>query len=106
MEDQRVMAILAHVLGLFTSFMGPLVMYLVADNSKPFMKDHAREALNFQITVLLANFISGVLTIIVIGFLGLIAVYFINLIFCILAAVAASNNQEYRYPMNIRFINA
>ncbi len=104
MDDQRVMAILTHILGLFTSFVGPLVIFLIADETKPFAKEHAKESLNFQITVILGGIISAILTIVLIGILGFIAVYVANLVFCIMAAVAASNNQEYRYPVNIRFI--
>lgn len=104
MDDQRVLAILTHILGLLTSFMGPLVMFLICDQSKPFAREHAKESLNFQLTVMLAYFVSGILTIILIGILGLIAVYIANMVFSIMAAVAASNNQDYRYPVNIRFI--
>lgn len=104
MENQRVMAILTHILGLFTSFVGPLVVFLIADDSQPFAKEHAKESLNFQITVALISIISWVLVFIVIGILGLIAIQILNLIFSIMAAVAASNNQEYRYPLNIRFV--
>ncbi|MGI6366118.1 MAG: DUF4870 domain-containing protein [Bacillota bacterium] len=104
MEDQRVLSILTHILGLFTGFIGPLVIFLIADETKPFAKAHAKESLNFQITVLLGLFVSFILTFILIGILGFIVISIVDLIFCIMAAVAASNNQEYRYPVSIRFI--
>jgi uncharacterized Tic20 family protein len=104
-DDQRILAILAHVLALFTTFIGPLVIYLITDESKPFAKAHAREALNFQITVILASIVSTILTVIVIGIFGLIAISIANLVFSVMAAVAASNNEDYRYPVNIRFIS-
>lgn len=105
MEEQRILAVLAHALGIFTSFIGALVILLLADETKPIAKEHAKEALNFQITVILANFISGILVIVGIGVLGLMAIYILNIVFCIMAAVAASNNQDYRYPVTIRFIS-
>lgn len=104
MEDQRTMSMLSHILGLFTGFVGPLILFLVAREDQPIAKAHAKEALNFQITMALAAIISGILTLIVIGFLGLIAVGIGNIVFSILAALAASRNEEYRYPVCIRFI--
>jgi len=105
MEDQRILSILTHILGLFTSFIGPLVIFLIADNNKPFAKEHAKESLNFQITVILSYIISWMLVFVVIGIFGLIAVLIANLVFSIMAAVAASDNQDYRYPVSIRFIS-
>jgi hypothetical protein len=104
MEDERTMSMLSHILGLFTSFVGPLIIFLVAREDQPIAKAHAKEALNFQITLALATIVSGILTIILIGFLGLIAVGIGNIIFSILAAMAASRNEDYRYPVCIRFV--
>jgi|SRR5690554_2464048 len=103
--DQRVLAILTHILGLVTSFVGPLAIFLIADETMPFAKSHARESLNFQITVIIASIISAILMIVVIGILGLIAVPILNLVFSIMASIAASENKDYRYPINIRFVN-
>ena len=104
-EGERVLAILAHILSLFAFFIGPLVIYLIADQSKPFARSHAREALNFQITVALAGFVSFILAFVGIGILLLFAIGIGFMVFTIMAAVAASNNEEYRYPINIRFIS-
>lgn len=104
-NEQRVLAILAHILGLLTGFLGPLVLYLVAKPEDLFAREHAKEALNFQITLVIGFIISGVLVVVLIGILGLIILGLMDLIFSIMGAVAASNEQEYRYPVNIRFIS-
>lgn len=104
MDEQRILAILTHVLGIFTGFIGPLVIFLIADETKPFAREHAKESLNFQITIALAAIVSAFLTLILIGILGFIAIGIMNLVFSIMAAVAASNNQGYRYPVSFRFI--
>lgn len=104
MEDQKTLSILAHVLGVFTGFIGALIIYLVAREDQTFAKAHAKEALNFQITVALAATISAILIIVVIGIFGLIAVGIGNIVFSIMAAMAASRDEEYRYPMTIRFV--
>jgi len=98
------MAILTHILGLLTGFLGPLVLYLVVKPEDVFAREHAKEALNFQITLVIGFIVSFVLVFILIGILGLIVLGLMDLIFSIMGAVAASNEQEFRYPVSIRFI--
>jgi uncharacterized Tic20 family protein len=104
--DQRTMALVAHILGIFTWFIGPLIIWMINkdDSSKGFVIDQAKEALNFQITITIAMLISFVLMIVIIG--GLLAplVGILNLVFCIIAAVKANNGEAYRYPFTLRLI--
>lgn len=104
-EDQRSTAMLAHLLGLLTGFLGPLVIYLVARDDQPFVKHHAAESLNFQLTLLIGYIISGCLMLVLIGYLMFIALWFVGLVFTILAAVASNKGEWYRYPMNIRMVS-
>lgn len=100
------MALAAHLLGIFTWFIGPLIIWLVNkdDSSKAFVNDQAKEALNFQITITIAMLICFVLMIVIIG--GLLAplVGILNLVFCIIAAVKANNGEAYRYPFALRLV--
>ena len=64
----------------------------------------AKEALNFQITVLLAGIVSCMLIFILVGFLLLWALGILNLIFVIIAAIQVSDGKPYRYPFNLRLI--
>jgi len=104
--DQRTMALVAHILGIFTWFIGPLIIWMINkdDSSKSFVTDQAKEALNFQITITIAMLINFVLMIVIIG--GLLAplVGILNLVFCIIAAVKANNGEAYRYPFTLRLI--
>jgi len=104
--DQRTMALAAHLLGIFTGFIGALIIWLINkdDASKAFVTDQAKEALNFQITVTIAMVISIILMIVIIG--GILApiVGVINLVFCIIAAVKSNNGEAYRYPFTLRLI--
>jgi len=104
--DQRTMALVAHILGIFTWFIGPLIIWVINkdDSTKSFVTDQAKEALNFQITITIAMLISFVLMIVIIG--GLLAplVGILNLVFCIIAAVKANNGEAYRYPFTLRLI--
>jgi len=98
------MAMLCHLLAIFTSFIGPLIIWLAKKDDDPFIDDQGKEALNFQITVLLAMIVSGLLCFVCIGFILLTLVWIANLVFCVIASVKASNGQAYRYPLTIRFI--
>ncbi|QGM02078.1 DUF4870 domain-containing protein [Stenotrophomonas maltophilia] len=104
--DQRTMALAAHLLGIFTGFIGALIIWLINkdDAGKAFVTDQAKEALNFQITITIAMLICIVLMIVIIG--GILApiVGILNLVFCIIAAVKANNGEAYRYPFALRLI--
>ena len=58
----------------------PLVIWLAKKDESPFIADHARESLNFQISMTLYFVISGALTYILVGFLfiGILAVHHIG----------------------------
>ncbi|WP_312238622.1 DUF4870 domain-containing protein [Stenotrophomonas sp.] len=104
--DQRTMALVAHILGIFTGFIGALIIWLINkdDTTKPFVIDQSKEALNFQITVAIAYIISSILVVVLIGTLMLFAVWVANLVLCIMAAVKANNGEAYRYPFTLRLI--
>jgi len=101
-SDDRLMAILSHVLALVPGIgiLGPLVIYLVK-NEPGFVKDNARESLNFQLTIILLYII---LFITVIGIFLWWVVALLNTILVIVAAIRASENQVYRYPLSFRLI--
>ncbi|HXA47628.1 MAG TPA: DUF4870 domain-containing protein [Burkholderiaceae bacterium] len=104
-QDDRNLSMIAHLLGMFTSFVGALVIWLIKKDESPFIEKEAKEALNFQITLLIGHMIAGVLSIVLIGFLLFPLIWLVNVIFSILAAVAASKGQAYRYPFAIRLIS-
>ena len=105
-QDQRTMSLLAHLLGIVTGPIGALIIWLVSKDNpeKSFVTDQAKEALNFQITLIIAYFISGILTMVLIGFLLMAAIGIANLVLCIMAAMKANNGEAYRYPFALRLI--
>ena len=102
-SDDRLMAILSHVLALVPGIgiLGPLVIYLVKKDESSFVRDNARESLNFQLTIILLYII---LFITVIGIFLWWVVALLNTILVIVAAIRASENQVYRYPLSFRLI--
>ena len=107
--DQRTWAIATHLsafLAAFValSFLGPLVMHLIFKDRGPFIRQHTTEALNFQLTMWIGLLISFPLMLLLIGFVTAGAIALTMLVCHILAAVAASEGREYRYPLTIRFV--
>lgn len=107
-DEERTWAVLAHVLPLLgPGFLVPLVVWLVFRGRGQFLEHHAREALNFQITALVAVVVSAVLTAVTFGLttpllVGVLAAW---TVLCILAAVAAGRWEWYRYPATLRFVS-
>ncbi len=104
-ENERLLAVLSHVITLFSSFIGPLVIYLVKKDESPFVRDHAKESLNFQITMAIAYCIGFLLMFLLIGIIILPLLGLLQLVLVIVAAIKASDNKLYRYPFTIRFIS-
>ena len=105
-SDDRTMAMLAHLLGILTAFIGPLVIWLINKDKpeKSWLTDQSKEALNFQITITIAFVICVVLSAILIGAFLMPIVWLVNLIFCILGGVASNKGESYRYPFALRLI--
>lgn len=104
-QDEKNLAVLSHVLGIFTGFLGPLIIFLMAKPDQPYAKHHAAESLNFQITLMLASIVTIALCFVLIGFVLLPVVVIGAFVLEILAAVAASRGEWYRYPVNIRMVS-
>ena len=98
--DARTWAIVAHAGGIVTSVVAALLVYLIFRDRNPYLTDQAREALNFQITVLIALVVTAILTPLTFGVAVVLTwlVEIANLVLCIMAAVAVSRGQVYRYP--------
>jgi len=104
-QDERNLALLSHLTGIFTSFVGPLIIWLMKKDSSPYISDQAKEALNFQITVAIGYLIAGAATFICIGPLIALALWIASLVLGIMATMAASRGELYRYPMTLRLVN-
>ena len=96
------------LLGVFLHFPGhllpPLIIWLIKRDDAPELDAHGKEAVNFQISMLIYNAVAAVFCLILIGFVFLAILWILNTVFVIIAAIQASDGKFYRYPMTIRFI--
>ncbi|MCF8070028.1 MAG: DUF4870 domain-containing protein [Desulfobacterales bacterium] len=104
-------AMLCHLLALttfigipFGNIIGPLIMWLVKKNDFPFVDEQGKESLNFQISMTIYGILSGILCLLLIGFVLLGILVILDIIFIIIASVKVSNGESYRYPMTLRLI--
>lgn len=102
-QDDKTMAMLAHLLGIF-GFIGPLIIWLIKKDQSPFVNDQGKEALNFHLVMLIGYVVGGVLSFFCIGFFIILAVWICSIVFSIIGGLKAKEGIAYRYPFNIRMI--
>ena len=110
--DIRTWNVLCHasaLLGFFFPWAGhilaPLIVWLVKRGDSPEIDAHGKESVNFQLTMLIYSVISGILCLVLIGFVLLAILHVLNVVFVIIASIRASEGKFYRYPFTIRFLN-
>ena len=106
-QDERMWSMLAHIGTILIGVLAPLITYLMYKDRSQFVKQQSAESLNFQITMLIAYVVSWIITGITFGLLFFLPllVWVANLIFVIMAGVAANKGENYRYPFSIRMVN-
>jgi uncharacterized protein len=102
-SDEKTWGIISHISIPFFWFIGPLIGYLMYKDRSPFLKQVTTEALNFSILYSIVQVAGWVLAWITFGLVNL-AAFIVALIFCIMATMAASRHEFYKYPINARFI--
>ena len=110
-SDVRTWAMLCHLsafVGLLVNgigyILGPLIVWLIKRQEHPFIDEQGKEAVNFQLTMLIVCVVSLILSCVLIGIPMLIALGILEIVAPIVAAINASNGQHFRYPLTIRFI--
>jgi uncharacterized Tic20 family protein len=98
-------ALAGFVIPAFGHILGPLIVWLIKRGDSSEIDRHGKEALNFQISMLIYNLVAGVLCLLLIGFALLAILHILNVVFVIIAALKTSEGQMYRYPLTIRLIN-
>lgn len=103
-NDEKTMGMLCHLLALFFFFLAPLIIYLVKKDQSKYIEEHAKESLNFQVTVMIAFVASGILIFARIG-IALWAIFHIfRVIVGIVATIKSGEGMMYRYPFTLRLI--
>lgn len=107
-KDDKTFGMLVHLLGAFTAFVGPLVIWMIKKEDSPFVEDQGKEAVNFQITIGIGYLVAMVLSLIpfVACLTALLfpAIWVCGVVFSIMACLKANEGELYRYPYTLRLI--
>ncbi len=110
------LVLLAHVIIPYLSIIALLVMWNVKKKDSVYIADHGREAMNFQISLIIYSIILPIiafpigLMFFIVGaipavILAALFPYVLGLVGMIMAAMAANRGEVFRYPMTIRFLH-
>lgn len=102
-QDTRNLALLIWLGTLFFSFIPGLVVYLLKQDNA-YLRDQAKEALNWSITVMLGYGAAFALSLVVIGLLAFPIIAICNLVVCIMGVVATSSGKNFTTPFCLRLI--
>ena len=105
-QEDKTLAMLTHLSGIILGFIVPLIIWLVNKDKadKGWLNDQAKEALNFQITLLIVYVVGMILTVILIGALINLVAWVVCVILSIMAALKANEGVAYRYPFALRLV--
>ena len=110
-RDARKWAMLCHIMALVGLLgngigfvLGPLLVWMIKKEDHPFVDEQGKEAVNFQITMMLLAIACGLLAFFVIGLLLLPFVLIVAVVFSVVGAVKANEGEHYRYPFALRLI--
>lgn len=102
-RDERLWALLVHIVPIFLSgtlgVLVPLAVMLIKPGGSEFVYHHAKQALIFQIAILVAIWVSALLIFVLVGFLLLPLVVILAFVGAIIAGVKGYNGEWYRYPI-------
>jgi len=111
-ENERTWGMLAHlsalvglVIPLIGNVLGPLGVSIARADQSAFVAAHAKEALNFNISVTLAALLCTLLMLVFVGFLLGSALFIAWLVMTLIAAIKASEGAAYRYPFSLRLVS-
>lgn len=101
-SDDRLLIVFSHIsILLGVGIIVPLVIYLVKRDDAPLVAHHAKEALNFHLSILIYSLACAVTCV---GAPLVIGIAIGSLVLAIIAAVKVSDPIPYRYPLTLRLV--
>jgi len=110
-QDERMWAALCHLAALagltaagLMGILGPLIVWMLKKDQSPLVDDQGKEAVNFQLSMLIYGLICVPTLCLGIGFILLPSLVVLNVVLTIVAAVQANQGVAYRYPLTLRLV--
>ena len=108
--DQRQMGMFLHLSQLagfvipFGGIILPVILWQTQKEKMPALDAHGKMVVNFMLSVLIYAIVSVILMFVLVGFLTLLAVAIIHIVFPIVGAIKANNGELWDYPLTIKFL--
>lgn len=107
--EERNWAMFCHLGGLayfipLGNIIVPLILWSMRKDESELVNREGKKALNFQISFTIYMFIAAILIFVIVGIMALAVLGLLQLIFVILAVVKTLNDEDFEYPMSIKFI--
>lgn len=98
---------LSQLLGIFVPFAGivvPIVIWQTQKDKYPALDAHGKMLANWFLSNLIYGLVSLILTFVLIGLVGFLALAVMSIVFPIIGAVKANNGELWEYPLTIKFL--
>lgn len=92
---------LTHILGAFTFFVGPLIVYFTQEDKS--VRRHCKTALNWQFSFLI--YYIALSWIMYMGVFFRVTLVLLNVVFSVMAFVKATEGKLWKYPLAIAFFD-
>lgn len=104
------MGLFLHLSGLAQTFLfpfgmvAPILIWQLNKDKTPALDAHGKMVTNFMISLTIYAVASVILMFVLVGFLTILAVGLVGIIFPIIGAIKANNGEFWEYPLTIKFI--
>lgn len=104
-QEEKLWGMLGHLFGFagyifgLGQYIAPLVLFLIYKDKSKFIAFHALQSLFFQLLVAVALAVSGMLTVVLIGFVLLPLVAVVGVVYVFIAALRAYKGEWFEYPL-------
>ena len=105
-SNQRITATIVHLLGIIS---GPFIVFLLWAKSRhheEWVNEQAREALNFQLTILAIYLIGAILVVVYVGIIVVVLAVVCNVVLSVIAASQAYSGEIYQYPFSLELVKS
>ena len=109
-QDERQMGMylhlsqLANVIFFPIGIVAPILLWQTQKEKMPALDAHGKMVVNWMISSTIYAVVSIVLCLVLVGFLMLLALALMGIIFPIIGGVKANNGELWQYPLAIKFI--
>lgn len=108
--DERQMGMIMHLSQLVNvlffpiGIVAPIVLWQTQKDKMPALDAHGKMVTNWMISMTIYMFVSIILMFVLIGFLTILAVAIMGIVFPIIGGIKANNGELWSYPMTIKFL--